>query len=376
SERDMAAYVRFLLGRGTIDGKELLPRESIERMERSESSLGSRLGLTVGYGLHLYRTADTTGFTWTGHGGAVEGGLSDVSYMPAYNVGYTFQINSGNHDAYDMIARLVRAYVTMGLTPPVPPPTAPISAATRARFAGWYRSVSPRAQHLYPLERLAALVSASFTGSTMRMKPILGAANTFVAVDSVRFRRLGEPEATLAFVRDDANGRPEGFEIFSTKLGTSAARVSAFDAVGTSAIAVLWVLGIALSCVAMVFGGLRRAVRRLRRMHSTRSVAAVAWRVAALVALLVLTHFVLLAVGSGDVRVIGRFTLVSGSIWTAGILFSLAALVGAVVAWRTPAAEGRWARLSLWTVRGVATLNVIVAAYLTYWGWIGWRTWM
>ena len=157
SARDMAAYVRFLLGRGTIDAKELLPRESIERMERSESSLGSRAGLTVGYGLHLYRTADTTGFTWTGHGGAVEGGLSDVSYMPAYDVGYTFQINSGNHGAYDKIARLVRAYVTLGLTPPVPPRTVPVSAATRARFTGWYRSVSPWAQHLYPLERLGAL---------------------------------------------------------------------------------------------------------------------------------------------------------------------------------------------------------------------------
>ncbi|HEX7545321.1 MAG TPA: serine hydrolase, partial [Gemmatimonadaceae bacterium] len=340
SGRDMAAYVRFLLGRGTIDGKELLPRESIERMERSESSLGSRAGLTVGYGLHLYRTADTTGFIWTGHGGAVEGGLSDVSYMPAYNVGYTFQINSGNHDAYDRIARLVRAYVTMGLTPPVPPPNAPVSATTRARFTGWYRSVSPRAQHLYPLERLGALSYVSFTDSTMRMKPILGATANLVAVDSIRFRRVGEPEATLAFVRDDANGRPEGFELFSTKLGTSAARKSALDAIGTSAIAALWVLGIALSCVAMVFGGLRWMVRRLRRLPSTRSVAAVAWRAAAFVALLIVTHFVLLAVGSGDVRAIGELTPLSGTMWAAGILFCLAVLVGAMVAWRTRTAEG------------------------------------
>jgi hypothetical protein len=42
----------------------------------------------------------------------------------------------------------------------------------------------------------------------------------------------------------------------------------------------------------------------------------------------------------------------------------------------TPRAEGRWALASLWTVRGVATLNVIAAAYLVMSGWIGWRTWV
>lgn len=376
SARDMAPYVRFLLGRGTIDGKELLPRESIERMERSESSLGSRAGLTVGYGLHLYRTADTTGFTWTGHGGAVEGGLSDLSYMPSYGVGYAFQVNSGIFPAYEEIGRLVRAYLTQGLTPPVPPAAVPVSAATRTRFSGWYRVVSPRAQHIYPVERIPSLLHVSFTDLTMRFKPILGPANTYVAVDSGRFRRMGEPEATLVLVRDDANGRSEGIELFSTKLGSSLARVPAVDALGTSAIVVLWVAGLALSFIAMVFGALRWMVRRMRRRPSTVATAATPWRVAAGVALLVVTHFVLLAVGSGDINAIGRLTLVSGTIWAAGILFALAALVGAVVAWRTRAAEGRWAGCSLWTVRGVATLDLIAAAYLTYWGWIGWRTWV
>jgi hypothetical protein len=296
--------------------------------------------------------------------------------MPAYNVGYTFQINSGNHAAYDGIARLVRAYITQGLTPPVPPPGVPVSAATRASFTGWYRSVSPRAQHLYPLERIPSLLYVSFTDSTLRLKPILGAGNTFVAVDSMRFRRAGEPEATLAFVRDGANGRTEGIELFGTKLGSSLARVGAVDALGTSAIVVLWVAGLALSFIAMVFGALRRMVRRVRHRPSTVATAATAWRVAAVVTLLVVTHFVLLIVGSGDINAIGRLTFLSGTVWSAGILFALTALMGAVVAWRMPAADGLWARLSLGTVRGVAMLNVIAAAYLTYWGWIGWRTWV
>ena len=376
SSHDMAAYVRFLLGRGTIDGKELLPRESIERMEHSESSLMSRAGLTVGYGLHLYRVADTTGFTWTGHNGGVDGGLSDLSYMPAYGVGYAFQINSGNGEAFGKITRLVRAYLTRELTPPVPPSSAPLSAATRARFAGWYRSVSPRAQHLYELERIPGIVHVTFSDSAMRLKPMLGAARLYVAVDSMLFRRPGEPGATLAFVRDEANGRPEGIESFGAGLGASMARVPALDAVGSFAIAALWVAGLALSLVAMVFGALRWVVRRVRRLPATRAAAALPWRVAALAAVLIVTQLALLAFGSDDLQALGTLSATSGGVLVAGYLFCLASLAGARSAWGTARGEGRWSRVSLWTVRSAATLNVIAAAYLVTAGWIGWRTWV
>ncbi len=376
SSHDMAAYVRFLLGRGTIDGKELLPREAIERMERSESSLMSRAGLHVGYGLHLYRTADSTGFTWTGHNGGVDGGLSDLSYMPAYGVGYAFQINSGNGEAFGKITRLVRAYLTLGLTPPAPPPSAPLSATTRARFAGWYRGVSPRAQHLYELERIPGIVHVTFTDSVMRLKPMLGAASNYVAVDSMLFRRPGEPGATLAFVRDEANGRSEGIESFGAGLGASMARVPALDAVGSFAIAALWAAGLALSLVAMVFGALRWVVRRVRRHPVARAAAALPWRISALAAAFIVTQLALLAFGSDDLQALGTLSATSGGVLVAGYLFCLASLAGARLAWGAASAEGRWAHLSVWTARGVATLNVIAAAYLVMSGWIGWRTWV
>jgi len=376
SSHDMAAYVRFLLGRGTIDGKALLPREAIERMERSESSLMSRAGLSVGYGLHLYRTADTTGFTWTGHNGGVDGGLSDMSYLPAYGVGYAFQINSGNGEAFGKITRLVRAYLTEGLTPPVPPATAPLSAATRARFAGWYRGVSPRAQHLYELERIPGIVHVTFTDSTMRLKPMLGAGSNYVAVDSVRFRRMGEPEATLAFVRDETNGRAEGIESFGAGLGASMARVSVIDAVGSFAMAALWVAGLALSLVAMVFGALRWVVRRVRRRPATRAVTAMPWRVAAIATMCIVVNVACIAIGSNDLQAMGNLTAWSGGMLAAGYLYCLASLAGARIAWGAAPAEGRWSRVSLWMVRGAATLHVIAAAYLVMSGWVGWRTWV
>lgn len=376
SSHDMAAYVRFLLGRGTIDGKELLPHEAIERMERSESSLMARAGLRVGYGLHLYRTADTTGFVWTGHNGGVDGGLSDLSYLPAYGVGYAFQINAGNGEAFGKITRLVRAYLTQGLTPPAFQPGDVLAAATRARFAGWYVPVSPRAQHLYVLQRIPGIVHVTFSDLTMRFKPMLGAARIYVPVDSVRFRAMGQSEATLAFVRDDANARPEGIEMMGAGLGQSLARTPALAAVGSFTIAALWVVGLVLSLLAMIFGALRWVVRRLRHRDAPRAAAALPWRVSALATVLIAINVACTAIGSGDLQTIGTFNMVSGGMLVAGYLFCLASLAGARTAWGTRQAEGRWARLSLWTVRGVAALHVIAAAYLVMSGWIGWRTWV
>ncbi|MBL0171183.1 MAG: serine hydrolase [Gemmatimonadaceae bacterium] len=376
SSHDMAAYVRFLLGRGTIDGKALLPSTSIERMERSASSMAARTGLAVGYGLHLYHTADTTGFSWTGHNGAVDGGLSDMSYLPGFGVGYAFQINAANGEAFGLITRLVRAFLTQGIVPPPPPAVVTAPASTSARFTGWYRGVSPRTQHLYVIERIPGIVHVTFRDSTMRLKPILGDAIDFVAVDSVRFRQPGQSEATLVFVRDDANGRAEGIEWVGATLGVSMARVTAVDGVGRFAVAVVWIAGLCLSGVAMAFGALRFMIRRVRRRSVHRASTAPAWRIAAAAASLVVVQIALFSVGIESVQTLGNPTPISVSIWVIGMLFGFLALLCAWVAVRVPASPSRWALVSRWSVRAVAGLNVVAATYLLVNGWIGWRTWL
>ena len=374
--RDMAAYVRFLLGRGTIDGKQLLPPEAIDRMEHSQSSLMSRAGLAVGYGLHLYRIADTTGFTWTGHNGGVEGGLSDLSYLPTHGVGYAFQINSGNGDALGKITTLVRAYLTQDLTRPAEPAVAPIAAPTRTRYSGWYRDVSPRAQHLYATEHIPSLARISFTESTMTMNALLGSSTEYVAVDSVRFRRRGASEATLVFVADDANGRPQGIEAVGSGLGGSFARVSAFNALGGFAVALVFVAGLLTSLVAMLFGTVRWMVRRLRHRPDLRSAAATPWRLAALAAVFVLANVLFVLIGTDDLQRIGTLSLFSGGAYATGLLFALVAFAGVWLSWRARGADRTWGKLSLWSARLVNSANAATAVYLIYWGWIGWRTWV
>ncbi len=225
-------------------------------------------------------------------------------------------------------------------------------------------------------ERIPGIAHVTFTDSTMRVDPMLGDAIRYVAVDSVRFRQPDEPEATLVFVRDDANERSQGIESMGAGLGQSMARVSAVDALGSLWLAALWVAGLVLSLVAMMFGALRWVVRRLRRTPASVSVSRTAWRVAACAAAFVAMQALLLSIGSEDIQALGTRTAISASLWAAGILFGLGALIGAAITWQTPAVPGRWARVSLWTVRVVTSLNVVAATYLTLGGGIGWRTWV
>jgi CubicO group peptidase (beta-lactamase class C family) len=375
SAHDMAAYVRFLLGRGTIDGKSLLPAEALARLERSETSLMSRAGLTVGYGLHMYRAADTTGFMWTGHNGGVEGGLSDLSYLSGQGVGYAFQINAGNAGALGQIGELVRGFLTQGLTPPAPRARVPLAADVRARFGGWYRGVSPRAQHLYFAQRLLEVSRVTFTDSSLRLTPLIGKGSELFPVDRLLFRRAGEPVATLALVSDSTNDRAEGTEAFGSRLGGSTRHVSAFDALGSAALMGLWLAGVVLSIVVAAFGGLRWIVRRVRRRATPRAAAATPWRLALASAALVCLNVVLLGAGSNDVQALGNLSMVSAGIWVSGVLFGLLSLVGAAAAIRTIATTTRLQGVSLFTARLVLALNVVAVAYLTYWGYLGWRTW-
>jgi len=376
SAHDMGNYVRFLLGRGTIDGKKLLPPEAIARMERSESWIGARAGLTVGYGLNMYRVADTTGWIWTQHNGGVEGGLSDLSYVPEQGIGYAFQINTGTGVALAEIGGLVRAFLTQGATPPAPAARAPLAPDLRPRFAGWYRTVSPRMQHLYFLERLVGVVDVSFSDSDVRVAPIVGKVNRLIPVGSRLFRRASVPVATLAFISDSADGRPEGIEAFGSGLGGSLKRVSGFDAVGSAALMVCWFIGVLLSFLAAAFGGVRWIIRRLRHHPTPRAAAGAAWRIALFSAVMITVELALVQSGADDVRLLGNVTVLSVGAWAAGILFALAALAGAFAAFRRVATETGWQRLSITTVRVVMVLNVIATAYLIYWRFIGWRTWL
>ncbi|MGQ0764221.1 MAG: serine hydrolase [Gemmatimonadota bacterium] len=372
SALDMAQYLRFLLGRGTIDSTVLLPRVDIERMERPATWIGRRAGLEIGYGLHLYSAPDTMGFVWIGHNGGVDGGLSDLSYLPDAGTGYATQINSGDGALQQDLATLVRGFLTLSLTRPSELAAGSMSPAVSSEFAGWYRPVSPRMQHAYFAERILGLQRMQIRENELVVRPLGGEDSRYVAVDSLRFRRPGEAVATLAFHRDPANGRPRAAELGMTSL----VRVSAAMAWTEVGLMAGWVIALLLGLVALLFIPVRLVIRRVRGKSATSITAArPLWRPAIVASMLILILVLTVTIGGAGIEQLGNLTTVSGTIYLAGLLYLAWAIFGLVTALRARTAVSRGAAFSLWMARTVLVMHMVGALYLTYWGAIGWKTW-
>ncbi len=160
SAKDMAAYVQFYLNRGAVGGAQVMPAASIDRMETPTRAWEAQQGLRAGYGLSNY-TSFHDGFEYHGHNGGVDGGLTDMSYMPEYGVGYFYSINSANGEAFGKIGDAIRAYVTRGLTRP-PVPAAGQLPANAQEYAGWYLPDAPRNEFTHFLANLLGLSRVRF----------------------------------------------------------------------------------------------------------------------------------------------------------------------------------------------------------------------
>jgi CubicO group peptidase (beta-lactamase class C family) len=153
SPNEMARFVRMMLNRGTLEGITIVGPESITRMETAETTLASRNGFKYGYGLG--NVADIThAFVSHGHGGGMDGFLSDYEYIPEQGVGYFFSINSSASGApVKDLGDLLFAYVTRGMTPP----SKPASEALDARIeeaTGMYELATPRKEWARPIGEL------------------------------------------------------------------------------------------------------------------------------------------------------------------------------------------------------------------------------
>jgi CubicO group peptidase (beta-lactamase class C family) len=160
SAKDMAAYLQFYLNRGAVGGVQVIPAASIDRMETPTRTWEAQQGLKAGYGLSNY-TSFHDGFEYHGHNGGVNGGITDMSYMPEYGVGYFYSVNSANGVAFGKIGDAIRAYITRNLTRQ-PVPAVGQLPANAQQYAGWYEPASPRNQMQQFLARLLGMSRVRF----------------------------------------------------------------------------------------------------------------------------------------------------------------------------------------------------------------------
>jgi CubicO group peptidase (beta-lactamase class C family) len=366
SANDMAAYVHFYLNRGAVSGVQVVPAAFIDRMETPTRTWEAQQGLKAGYGLSNY-TSVHGGFVYHGHNGGVNGGLTDMSYMPEYGAGYFYSINAGNGDAFNKIGDAIRAYLTRSLQRPPVPAAAPLPVDAQ-EYAGWYEPASPRNQFTYFLERLTDLQRISFGDGNLLQSGLGGMNHPIGApVSGEQFRFLpakgpAEPIATAALLTPNAEGR---FIYF----GGTQRRIPTLQAIG-EIVLVAWfvfaLLDILLYAPFWIIGGFIKSRRRPAER---------AMRLWPLIAVLSLVAFIaIFKASSNDIlNRLGGSTIYSGGLFVTSLLFALFTLLGAIAVWKARnqpiRAFVRWFSISTTSALLIATV------YLAWWGVIGIRTW-
>jgi hypothetical protein len=359
----MGNYVRFFLNRGAVNGAQLLPSESIARMELPQTYYGAQAGLKTGYGKHNYTTLDDNGFVWHGHNGGVNGGLSEMAYLPDQGVGYFFSINSGNGEAFQKISKLMQAYVTKDLPKPTLPTPAHIPAEIAREYTGWYQAFSPRSQFQYFLERLVGLAHVTFEGDKLIVKPIVGPKREYFAVFDHLYRRDKQSMATLALMRSE-DGRivqtsgTTSVEVPTVLVWTEASLVALIT------LAVMTIVLFALIWIPRLIFGRLRGVRHL------------SLRVLPFIAVLCLACCALIFMVSENdfLERFGNATPYSVGFTVLTITFAAASMLGLFAAVRADRREMN--RGAYWHSLLSSLLLSVATVYLIYWGMIGYRSWV
>jgi hypothetical protein len=361
----MAAYVQFYLNRGAVGRVQVAPAADIERMEFPSRTWEAQQGLKAGYGLSNY-TSVLDGFVYHGHDGGVNGGITDMAYLPEAGVGYFYSINSANGDAFSKIGSAIRAYVTRSLQrPPVPAVAAlPVDAAY---YAGWYEPASPRNEVSHFMERLLGLQRVRFAGGNMLVSSPSSIDQPFVPVGGEQFRYLPrkdhpEPIATVALIAPNAEGR----FIFA---GGTLRRIPtwlAYIEIFLVAWFVLAFFAVLIYAPFWIFGGLIKSRRRPDER---------AMRLWPLVAVLSLLGFVGFFLASSDDMIarLGQMTFYSLGLFLTTLMFAAASIASVIALW--DARKHPIRRLVRWFSICVTSALLVATIYFAWWGVICIRTW-
>jgi CubicO group peptidase (beta-lactamase class C family) len=103
SAADLARFLRFQLGAGTVDGRALLDRTLMEQMRTVPAP---RAGAPAGYALGVARSVWRQGgyLDLFSHGGGGNGFLSDMYWVPDLQLGVVVLTNADDHDLQSTIA--------------------------------------------------------------------------------------------------------------------------------------------------------------------------------------------------------------------------------------------------------------------------------
>jgi CubicO group peptidase (beta-lactamase class C family) len=206
SPKDLAQVLKLLLNRGVIDTLKHFEVESIIRMEISQSTPSALEGLELGYGLGNF-TTNYNGFTYYGHDGAMDGGLSQLAYLPEHGIGHVLLLNSNNALVMQRLANLIRDFETEKL--PSPKQKIAKYEGEVNLLEGYYLAINPRNQNLFYQDVLFAGIEKIEVHNNIVSRSWLfpGASSKYHAISATQFILDGTSKIGLVVAQDPLDGK-------------------------------------------------------------------------------------------------------------------------------------------------------------------------
>ena len=208
SPREMAQFVRMLLGWGELGSAFVVDPEYLGSMEQPRTTYASMAGLRNGYGSGIGSLLNLP-YPLLGHGGRIEGFLSQYAYSPARDVGYVILLNSNggrSGEAMDRLSSLAIGYLKRDIEPPAKPEVT-LDTPTLDRYAGYYHDATPRFQIAWPIQWLMSGRTIERDGTSLYAANLTGGRQRLIPVSDSAFRLEPDVDASIVFTHD-VNGVP------------------------------------------------------------------------------------------------------------------------------------------------------------------------
>ncbi|MFD3003819.1 serine hydrolase domain-containing protein [Pontibacter toksunensis] len=361
SPKDMAQLLMLLLNRGRIDSLILFREESINRMEVPKGTPGAQAGLELGYGLGNF-TSVYKGLTYHGHDGAMDGGLSQLSYLPEHGIGHVILLNANNAQAMQQIMALVRDFEVEMLS--ILKQQQPDYENQIKIKDGYYLSINPRNQNRFYQDMFINIDRVEIHRTFITRSWIVpGPKTTYYPISPTQFT-LGTTNKIGLVEADD----PIAGKVLYTEASVLKP-ISSIQVFGQAMLLVLWTILMIVGLLSFSVFTFLYLINREKYKVVIRISLIPTLTSLFIISILYLQFF---GIENGDV-LLSKPTFISTSLMVLSVLFVIGAMTSGIIIYKSR--QQKINNLIYYSLSVLSCLHIIASIYLMYFGFIPLITW-
>lgn len=362
SAKDMAQLLKIFINRGAINSLNLFDEKSILRMEVSYSTPGAKAGLKLGYGLGNFTTI-YKGFIYQGHDGAMDGGLSQLAYLPEHGIGHLILINANNSQAMQRLVQLLRDFETEKL--PLPNPQKTEYDGLIDIEDGYYLAVNPRNQNLFYQDVFFAGIEKIevHKNSVSRSWLLPGPSTMYYPVSSNQFTLGPTNKIGLVIAKDPIVGKV----LYSEN--SVLMPISSLKVFGQISLLGLWIVmiiaGLFIFIILTIMNVLKKGKYKMEiKINALPTITSI---------LIILTFFLSYHGFDNADLLFSTPTLLSVSLVSTSIFFVVGTVFSLIVIYKSR--RYKIQKIVLYPVMILSCLHLFISIHLVYYGFIPLITW-